>query len=449
MNSNKKVVALVVSSFLLLLLASIIAESFHFNWLPLNRVSLITDIIKNKSDAEQLKNTEAVEVVPIVAQKNFQLYQQAHTITGFYDDSTAVALPNLMTKLLAQDTGNKKKIRIAYFGDSMIEGDLITKTIRELLQKRFGGSGVGFIPVTSQASKFRTTVAANYSTGWQDNNFKNSGKHNQLFLSGHSFKNAGQWLTVTDLSNKDSVNSTEKYILIGKGAANSFIVNGYTYPYATPNAFNQLLVANDKNKFIKLQSLSDTTAFYGISFESSTGIIVDNFSFRGISGVEFGTIDTNFLSAIAKTRTYDLIVFQFGVNLLFRPNDLNFNWYAKLAKPVLKKFKQAFPTTDLLLTSTADRAFRYNDTYATAIGIDSLIKTQAALAYEEGWSFYNLYATMGGKNTIVKWADQNPSLANKDYVHPNQKGAEVLGHLFVETILSDYSKFKRQQLIAK
>lgn len=49
------------------------------------------------------------------------------------------------------------------------------------------------------------------------------------------------------------------------------------------------------------------------------------------------------------------------------------------------------------------------------------------MAYETGSSFYNQFASMGGTNSIVDWAKRNPSLANKDYVHPNHRGAEVLG----------------------
>ena len=113
----------------------------------------------------------------------------------------------------------------------------------------------------------------------------------------------------------------------------------------------------------------------------------------------------------------------------------------------MRKFKTAFPNSDLLIISTADRAFRYGEQYQSAKGIDSLIKTQALLAYEEGWSFYNLYATMGGRNSIVRWAQQEPPHANKDYVHPNQKGAEVLGRLFFEAVMQDYNK--QQKLILK
>ena len=36
-----------------------------------------------------------------------------------------------------------RPVRIAYFGDSFIEGDILTSNLRELFQQHFGGSGVG------------------------------------------------------------------------------------------------------------------------------------------------------------------------------------------------------------------------------------------------------------------------------------------------------------------
>src|SRR5690606_30494224 len=162
----------------------------------------------------------------------------------------------------------------------------------------------------------------------------------------------------------------------------------------------------------------------GISFESGQGVFLDNFSFRGITGIEFARVDSAFLGAIAAENPYDLIIFQYGVNLLFRPNDKNFNWYAKAMMPVVQKIKNCFPASEFILVSTADRAFRYGGEYKSAVGIDSLIKVQAMLAYEAGTGFYNQYETMGGKNSIVNWAKQKPALANQDYVHPNHRGAE-------------------------
>jgi hypothetical protein len=57
-------------------------------------------------------------------------------------------LAKFAEKLHQLKTTKKGKIRIAYFGDSMIEGDLLTQTLRKLLQKEFGGYGVGFFPFT-------------------------------------------------------------------------------------------------------------------------------------------------------------------------------------------------------------------------------------------------------------------------------------------------------------
>ncbi|MEI9959351.1 MAG: hypothetical protein WDM90_24230 [Ferruginibacter sp.] len=83
----------------------------------------------------------------------------------------------------------------------------------------------------------------------------------------------------------------------------------------------------------------------------------------------------------------------------------------------------------------------YDGEYKSAKGIDSLIKIQAAIAYQTGCNFYNQFETMGGKNSIVQWADAKPSLANKDYVHPNGRGADSLGVSFFRAIMKDYKKY--------
>lgn len=49
-------------------------------------------------------------------------------------------------------------VRIAVFGDSFIEADIFTADLREMLQKRFGGCGVGFVTITSMTSGYRPTV---------------------------------------------------------------------------------------------------------------------------------------------------------------------------------------------------------------------------------------------------------------------------------------------------
>ena len=73
---------------------------------------------------------------------------------------------------------------------------------------------------------------------------------------------------------------------------------------------NEQLLSSTAMPTLQIKSNTATTPFYGISFESENGIILDNYSFRGITGVEFKKIDEDFLQAVQNAHHYDLIVMQ-------------------------------------------------------------------------------------------------------------------------------------------
>jgi lysophospholipase L1-like esterase len=202
---------------------------------------------------------------------------------------------------------------------------------------------------------------------------------------------------------------------------------------------NKILIDNSPSKTVKFKIINNTSPLYGVSLEPESGIIIDNFSFRGITGVELKKINDSLLDDINGIESYDLIVFQYGVNLLFSPKLNNFDYYFDLMNPVLKKIKKRLPNSELLIIGTADRAFKYEGEWKTAIGIDSLIKTQSQLAFENKIPFLNLYKSMGGEGSIVKWANSKPSLANKDYIHFNRKGADEVAKIIFNTIINDYN----------
>ena len=445
MNSNRRVLLLVLCTTGLLLIFSLLGAWLHLDWLPLQRVSLIADLVRVSEDTTstaQLPRDSSTAPV-IIDQRPaqaFDLYQAPRRINAFYTDSNRVSLPSFAGKLAQLKKNGTGKIRIAYFGDSMIEGDLLTQTLRKLLQQAFGGSGVGFVPITSQVARFRQTVSANYNTGWNDDNFK-EGKNPRLYLSGHAFHTPGAYVQMTDQTVTDSMAILEKSLIYGGTGGNQVRVNQQPVTLTAGAAVSRQVLARDGSRTIRLDVSDESLPVYGLSFESPSGIFVDNFSFRGITGIEYARIDSSFLAAVNTANPYDLIIFQYGVNLLFRPNDKDFNWYARAMMPVVTKIRGAFPQAEFVLVSTADRAFRYNGEYASAVGIDSLVKVQATLAYETGSAFYNQYASMGGKNSIVDWAKRKPSLANQDYVHPNHRGAEILGTWFFQALVDDYNRY--------
>ena len=62
-----------------------------------------------------------------------------------YSDSTMRGMSRFYDAL-AQRASSRRPVRIAYFGDSFIEGDILTADLRAMLQSRFGGCGVGYVP---------------------------------------------------------------------------------------------------------------------------------------------------------------------------------------------------------------------------------------------------------------------------------------------------------------
>jgi hypothetical protein len=72
--------------------------------------------------------------------------------------------------------GRKKNLRVAYYSDSTIEGDLITAPLRHSFQSVYGGSGVGMVPITSIVAGFRQTIRHSFSKNWESISFMSSAR---------------------------------------------------------------------------------------------------------------------------------------------------------------------------------------------------------------------------------------------------------------------------------
>ena len=106
--------------------------------------------------AVEIKHIAFVDSVPegMTAIEDFSENNESRMMDPFY-----AALSEAGTRL----------VRIAYFGDSYIEGDILTAHLRDKLQTVFGGCGVGFVDIDSETAGFRTTVTAK-AKGWISHN---------------------------------------------------------------------------------------------------------------------------------------------------------------------------------------------------------------------------------------------------------------------------------------
>ncbi len=452
-NNNKRVLLFTFISFSLLLITSIASNYLAVYWPFIKNIDILSDIKLsqvNYSKQQTFTKKQSGDGIDSLAYTttiktdsiSFNQYLLPGRFVDFRSDTTQPVLPKFVNKLAALKRGERIKIRIAWFGDSLIEGDLITQTVRELLQNEFAGNhGVGFVPFKSITAGFRTSATALTTGSWIDDNFKSKVYNDPLFFSGHVFYSSGGQFKLRDNTVKDSVQVLEKWLVCGSADSNTAIfVNKIKKTIAANSIFNRILIDKSKNNSFELTVPNRRVALYGVSSEPESGVIIDNLSYRGISGFELGKFDEKFLVDISKNSVYDLIVIQYGVNMMFRAKDTNYEYYKKGMDPVLKRIKYYLPNTDFLMVSCTDRAFRYGSEWKTAIGLDSLLKTQATLAFNNKIPFFNLYTTMGGNGTIVNWASGPIRYASKDYIHASPKGALLLGKYFFNAFMIDYKK---------
>lgn len=198
MSRNSEPLKIIGLSFIILAVFSLISPELQVKLGLKKPFDLFSDFRKLTTESK-----------PVTSKKNDSLpATKPASIPHFVDFSskeTDQSLEQFFKKLQALKKGKRKKVRIGYFGDSMIEGDLITQNIRQILQSNYGGHGVGFVPITSVVAGFRQTIQHKFSPNWIDQNFQNAKKIPFHFLSGHQFKPLNLLGLNTAQSNKNDL----------------------------------------------------------------------------------------------------------------------------------------------------------------------------------------------------------------------------------------------------
>lgn len=345
----------------------------------------------------------------------------------------------------ALDRSGSKKVRIAHYGDSGIEGDLVTADLREILQSEFGGGGVGYLPIYPEGMSYRQTTKFSNSGNWKmyGINSRNP-KRLPVGINGEVFINEGKgWFEYETNNRFRHSRYFDEVRLFYSNASGSleYSINGSsdkTQKLLSGDKVREIKLSRKSSKSIKFKvSKPEQGYFYGLSLENGPGVYVDNFAFRGNSGVDLRDIPIEKLKEFDKLLNYDLIIFQFGLNAL-SARKKNYKKYEKDMIKVVEHFKKAFPNTSFIMISSQDKSVKKSNKFMTDPQLENLLQAQINIARETKIAFWNLFEAMGGKNSMINWVNSNPSLAYKDYIHFNEAGVKKVASLFIEALLGLY-----------
>lgn len=392
------------------------------------------------------------------------------------DLSAFAAVPEGMDYFFEALKRGDDQVRIAWFGDSAIEGDLICQTVRDSLQRRFGGSGVGFFPILHKVRGFRQSVKEVSAGNWfarylgQKNDkgipFGLAGSYfipdtlSSQFdsLYRHARDSAGYaglpWETLPAVEVKTSRSAPKVKLFFGQpdslpdSEAAPFICKVVSGNYTRflrfqPGAVvDQTLLLEGIQRKVGLSVASrNPFPLFGLSMESNKGVILDNLPARGNHGDKLMEIPLEVYHGFDSLLDYELIILQYGLNALAAEME-DFTWYGVQMTKLVRYIKLAFPGKPILIVGPTDRAVKWEGIMQTDPSLPRVTAVLKRVSQKEKVAFFSFYEAMGGNGVMLDWVErQQPRLANLDYTHLNFEGAERAGKLFLNYLLTEYDAY--------
>ena len=342
-----------------------------------------------------------------------------------------------------------RQVRILHYGDSQIEGDRITGYFRNLMQKKYGGSGPGLMPAVPPVAK-SSAIVHSASSNWRVHSIyqkRDTSLHHQRFGIIGSFAQFGgsqAWIKFSPSGQayKSVKKFTQCNIFYGH-ADSAFTVKGYAngellwFEDIDPTADTKRLQWNFEQTPTNFRiefGGSQSPDIYAVTLDSPAGVMVDNLPFRGSKGTEFVKIDLAQMKQMGHYLPVSLIIYEFGVNAVTN-RSRSYSYYEENLRKQLQYLKKVWPRAVILVVGVSDMSENGTNGYVTRSSVPKVIEAQRNAAFAEGCAFWNLYAAMGGRNSMPVWVESG--MAQKDYTHFNRKGGHRVAQMLFEAIMDE------------
>lgn len=462
----------------------------HLRWTSLDEVmdiaptQAVTTETEPEISPEELLALEMEEVYK-AKESEFEQFCESNPVRIHMPDSDETYLDPLF---MALDHAMEQHVRIIHYGDSQLEEDRITSSLREHLQERFGGCGAGLFYMVRRVPRLTINQSTSpESLPYYMNYGPSSGRasHNRYGPAGfytHVNGNAKTHLTPRSTSKFEHSKTCERVSILASGSGKlSVTTPDSTYILAAtevPVLIDSMLIDSllalqtqadslicDSLLALQKADLENNTKLYSVDLEvpasdvyvnvsgnwdvyailldGKKGVSMDNIPMRGYDGSTFSRIDQKTMRPFYNQQNVQLIILQFGGNSVpYLKTDKAIETFKNNIGKQIDYFKTVAPGSRIMLIGPSDMTTRINGTMQTYPKIPDIVEALRQAANEHGAAFWSIYDAMGGWNSMIQWVNARPQLAGEDYIHFTHKGAEKMADLLDEVLMTYYKYYR-------
>ena len=432
----------------------------------------VTEIIEQQFDLDSLMEAE-INPQDTIAAKNATALHDSLVKSIYKIEISEEGRENLAR--FFQKLKGGKTTRIMHYGDSQLEGDRITANLRNKLQAKFNGTGLGLRPAvqpydfvfsavqTNSANWTRYPIYGNVDTLVRHNRYGVMGAFSRfapLTFDTIPFENTILHEAELSISKSNiSFNKTREYrrMRLFYGNARSpvdlkLLVNGnVVFTETLKSNIDYDVVSFDlppatDNVVLKFAGY-DSPDIYGIELAENKGVIVDNIALRGSSGTIFTQTDFKHSTKMYTDLNPGLFILQFGGNVMpYIKDQKAIDSYGRWFAGQIKRLRQSCPNAAVIVIGPSDMSTKVKDKYVTYELLPAVVEALKNAAISTGSGYWDMYRAMGGHNSMPGWVNAKPELAAPDYVHFTPKGSTLISNMFYNAFMLEYNNYLKRPI---
>lgn len=375
------------------------------------------------------------------------------------------SLTQFYAALAALERGQRDRVTIVHLGDSHVQADWFSGSLRMALQARFGNAGRGLVfPHDVIGTNGAEDLQAHSGVRWEH---RRCGSTRDLAsmpvgVGGYLMRSTHPQLDLVlavDSNDWGLDYAFDRVTLFTEKGEQAYHLIASQQPLlpdgnreagglgwrldlglAAQDPFRSSFRFSEPASRLYLygqqeQARQQSLGLYGLVLEQSAsrGILYHSIGANGAQARHF-LQEELFLRQLAQLQP-DLVIVSFGTNEAFA-GDFRPGRFSSQMSDLLTQLSLYAPEADFLLTGPPDT--RKNGGVNHNIRLASLALVELALS--SGYAAWDFQSVMGGEGSNLSW--QRVNLAFQDGVHLTKPGYQLQAHLLFQALMDSYGRYR-------